>query len=168
MIVRHMNKKDYQPFKRFFEEAYAEYLESLRRNKPQQYRKEKREKRKVTRARFNFYLKTGSSFMAEDKGEALGYVVSQTISNMHGVDKLIWIEYVVVKSERRRQGVGTELLQKLIDYAKRNSIDRIYTTINPDNIASIRLHQKVGFSVKNWKVASLRITRQNLTQVRNA
>lgn len=155
MIIRQLDKEDYEPYKRLFEEAYTEYLDFLRLNKPDQYQREKQEKREVTRARFNFYLKTGTSFVAEENGLVVGYVATQTVSYMRGFDKLLWIEYVVVKSEQRRQGIGTALLRKLIEYAKHNNVDRIFTTINPDNEASIRLHAKVGFSVKSWKVASL-------------
>jgi len=155
LIVRQMEKEDYEPYKSLFDEAYTEYLEFLRPNNAQQYLKEKQEKRKVSRARFNFYLGTGSSFVAEEKGEVVGYVASQTVSYMHGVDRLLWIEYIVVKSERKRQGIARALLGKLADYAEHNNIDRIYATINPDNEASIKLHQKVGFNVKSWKVASL-------------
>jgi len=118
-----MDKKDYEPYKRLFEERYAEYLEFLRLNKPQQYQKEKEEKRRVTRSRFDFYLKTGSSFEAEEKGEVIGYVASQTVSYMHGFDSVLWIEYVVVKSEHRRRGVGTALLRKLTTYAEHNNIN---------------------------------------------
>lgn len=158
VIVREMNENDYRPYRTLFEEAYTGYLESIRLNNRQQYLKEKQEKREVTRSRFNFYLNTGSSFVAEEKGEVIGYVASQTVFYMHGSDKLLWIEYIVVKPEHRRKGTGTALLQKLTDYAKHNNINRIYTTINPDNKASIKLHQKTGFNVKNWKVASFKST----------
>jgi len=158
LIIRQLTKKDHKAFRELFEEAYTEYLESLRLTNSKQHQKEKQEKRKVTQARFNFYQKTGSSFVAEEKGEAIGYIASQTVSYMHGVDKLLWIEYVVVKSEHRRKGIGTALLRRLMDYAKRNNIDRIYTTINPDNEASIKLHQKMAFNVKSWKVASFKST----------
>jgi len=156
LILRNMNERDYEPYKRLFEDAYDEYLDFLKLSNPQQYSRAKQEKMKVTRARFNFYLKTGSSFVAEEKGEVVGYVASQTAPYMHGVDRLLWIEYIVVKSEHRKQGIGIALLRRLIDYAKRNNIKRVYTTINPDNEASIRLHQKAGFDVKSWKIASLR------------
>jgi len=152
-----MHKKDYEAYKRLFEEAYVEYLESLKLSNPQEYQNERRERRGVTPARFNFYLKTGSSFVAEENGEVIGYVASQTVPFMHGFDRLLWIEYVVVRSDYRSKGVGTRLLRHLIDYARRNHIDRVYTTINPDNEASIKLHLKAGFRVKNWKVASRRI-----------
>ena len=87
MIVRKIDKRDYGPYKRLFEDAYGEYLEFLRLTNAQQYQKEKLEKRKVSQARFSFYLKTGSSFVAEEKGEVIGYVASQTVSYMHGADR---------------------------------------------------------------------------------
>ncbi|MFX0069375.1 MAG: GNAT family N-acetyltransferase [Promethearchaeota archaeon] len=153
MIIRQIEEKDYEAFKGLFEEAYGEYLKSLKDMDPQKYRKELEEGRKVTRARFEFYLKIGSSFVAEDS-KVIGYIVSQTLNFMRGFDRLLWIEYVVVKKKFRRQGIGFALLLKLIEYAKRSNIDRIYTTINPDNKASIKLHLKAGFDVKNWRTAS--------------
>ncbi|MFX0097804.1 MAG: GNAT family N-acetyltransferase [Candidatus Hodarchaeota archaeon] len=153
MIIRQIEDKDYGAFKDLFEEAYGEYLESLKDRDPQEYQRELEEGRKVTRARFEFYLKTGSSFVAEDS-EVIGYVVSQTLNFMRGFDRLLWIEYVVVKKKFRRRGIGLALLRKLTEHAKRSNIDRIYTTINPDNMASIRLHLKAGFDVKDWRTAS--------------
>ncbi|MFX1486393.1 MAG: GNAT family N-acetyltransferase [Promethearchaeota archaeon] len=153
MIIRRMEDKDYEAFKGLFEEAYGEYLKSLKERDPQKYQKELKEERKVTRERFEFYLETGSSFVAED-GEVIGYVVSQTLNFVRGFDRLLWIEYVVVKKKLRRRGIGLALLRKLTEYARRSNVDRIYTTINPDNVASIRLHLKAGFDVKNWRTAS--------------
>ena len=157
VIIRLMDERDYEPFRGLFEEAYAEYLEFLKVKNPQRYQKERKIRREVSPARFNHYLETGSSFVAEEDGKFIGYVASQAVSFMHGVDKLLWIEYIVVQSGHRRKGVGTALLNRLIDYAKSVNIDRIYTTINPDNEASIKLHRNVGFNVEDRKVASLRI-----------
>ena len=42
---------------------------------------------------------------------------------------------------------------KVKEHAKQSNMDRIYTTINPDNEASINLHLKAGFNVKDWKIA---------------
>lgn len=52
---------------------------------------------------FDFYLKTGSSFVAEENSEIIGYVASQTVSFMHGDDKQLWIEYIVVQSYGSRE-----------------------------------------------------------------
>ena len=157
MIIRQIEEKDYEVFRRLLNEAYSEYLEFLKRENPQQYLKERQERREVSLARFRFYLKTGGCFAAEDDGKVIGYVASQTVQFMHDVDKLLWIEYIVVQRKFRRRGIGVALLHKLIDYAKSSGIDRIYTTINPDNQASIKLHLKACFEVKDWKVASHKI-----------
>jgi len=152
-----MKERDHEAYRRLFEDAYAEYLEFLKIKNPKLYQKERQERREVSPARFHHYLKTGSSYVAEENSEVIGYVASQTLSFMHGVDRLLWIEYIVVQPKHRRRGVGTALLLRLIDHAKAAKIDRIYTTINPDNEASIKLHQKAGFSVEDRKVASLRV-----------
>ena len=153
MTIRRIEEKDCEAFRRLFEEAYVEYLEFLKHKNPQQYLQEIREKKEVTRPRFDFYLETGSSFVAEENGKVVGYLASQTVHFMHGVDRLLWIEYIVVQPEFRRQGIGLALLRELIDYAKRSGVDGIHATINPDNEASIKLHLKAGFDVENWKYA---------------
>lgn len=151
VIVRGIEEKDYQVFKRFFDQAFLEYLESLKQENSQQYMKELKERREITRSYFNLYLRTGSTFVAEENGEAVGYVASQRVPSMHGVD--LWIEYIVIQKEFRRRGIGLALLQKLIDYAASSGIDRIYAFINLDNEPSMRLHSKAGFNIENWKIA---------------
>jgi L-amino acid N-acyltransferase YncA len=151
VIVRELEERDYEVFKRLFDEAFLEYLEFLKRGKTRQYMKELRGRREISRSGFDFYLRTGSSFVAEENGEAVGYIASQRVPSMHGVD--LWIEYVVIRKEFRRRRIGLALLQKLIDYAVISSIDRIYAFINPDNEPSMRLHSRAGFNVEDWKIA---------------
>jgi len=159
LIIRQIEDRDYKAFEGLFDEAYDEYLEFLKHESPEQYLRELEERmlKKVTRQRFDFYFKAGSSFVAEEDGEVVGYVASQTINFMHGVDKVLWIEYIVVQKRFRKKGIGLVLLQKLIDHAKAIGINRIRTTINPDNEASIGLHLKAGFNVRDWKTASYRV-----------
>jgi len=157
--IRQIEEEDYEAFKRLFEEAHSEYLEVLKNENPQQYLEERHERKDVTRARFDFYLKTGSSFIAEEDGKVVGYVASQMVNFMHGVDKMLWIEYVVVQHKLRRKGIGYALLKRLIDYAKNSGADQIYATINPDNEASVALHLKAGSNVKDWKIASYKTSK---------
>ncbi len=155
LIVRQLARKDRQAYGKLFDEAYCEYLEGLKQKDLRRYHEEMQNKRKVTSSRFNFYLKTGSSFAAEKGGTVIGYVATQTIQYMRGHDKVLWIEYIITEKEHRQQGIATALLKKLKNYAKQHEIDSIYATINPDNTASIKLHRKLGFIVKNWRTASL-------------
>jgi len=151
MIIREIEEKDYEVFKKLFDQAFVEYLEFLKKENPQQYMKELEERREITLSGFNFYLGTGSTFVAEENGEAVGYVASQRVPSMHGVD--LWVEYIVVQKEFRKRGTGLALLQRLIDYAASSSIDRVCAFINPDNEPSMRLHFKAGFNVEDWKIA---------------
>jgi RimJ/RimL family protein N-acetyltransferase len=163
LIIRKLEKKDYKPYKKLFEEAYYEYLENLRHSNPQQYRIEMKDQRKVTSSRFNFYVQTGNSFIAERDGIVVSYIAAQTIPYMRGHDKVLWIEYIVTKKEHRRQGIAAALLGNLKDYAKQHRIDSIYATINPNNTASIELHRKLGFNVRNWTTASIQTQQQATT-----
>jgi L-amino acid N-acyltransferase YncA len=157
MIIRQMQKKDYESIKRLFDEAYDEYLEFLQVNIPQRYTRERRERKAVARESFDFFLKTESSFVVEKKREVIGYVISQTISGLHGINNVLVVEYIVVRADHRRRGVATALFQKLVDFAERHHMEQIYETVNPDNEASINLAQKVGFNVEDWKVAVLNL-----------
>jgi L-amino acid N-acyltransferase YncA len=151
VIVREIKEKDYEVCRSLFNQAVSEYLEFLKHENPQQYKKELCERREITRSGFEFYLETGSSFLAEENGKSIGYVASQKVPSMHGVD--LWIEHIVIQREFRRRRVGLALLQRLIDYASSSSIDRIYAFINPDNEPSMRLHTKAGFTIDDWKIA---------------
>ena len=157
MRVRLLQEKDFEAFKRLFDEAYSEYLEFLRHRSHEQFLEAVEEKEEVTREGFDFYVQTGTCFVAEEEGKVVGYVASQTMPSLHGVNKTLWIEYIVVQQRLRRRKIGLALLKKLLDYASQTRIDEIYATINPDNPASIQLALKAGFDVKDWKIATYNI-----------
>jgi L-amino acid N-acyltransferase YncA len=152
-----MQKQDFESIRRLFDEQYDEYLGFLQLNDPQRYDIEKRERQEVDRTSFEFFLNTGSSFVAEEKHEVIGYVISQTMSDVHGMNDVLLVEEIAVKAKYRRKGIATALFQKIIDYAKRHNVKQIHTAINPDNDASIKLAQRVGFNVEDWKKAVLNL-----------
>ena len=157
MRVRLLEEKDFEAFRRLFDEAYSEYLEFLRHKGHEQFLEAAEEREEVTREGFDFYLQTGTSFVAEEGGKVIGYVASQIMPSLHGINKTLWIEYIVVEQKFRRQKIGLTLLAKLLNYARQAGIDRICATINPDNPASIQLATKVGFDVKDWKIATYNV-----------
>jgi L-amino acid N-acyltransferase YncA len=151
VIFRRVEEKDYEIFEKLFDQAFSEYLEFLKQRNLGQYVKELEERREVTRSGFDFYLTTESTFAAEENGETVGYIASQRVPSMHGVD--LWIEYIVVQKEFRRRGLGLALLQRVLDYASSSGIDRVYAFINLNNEPSMRLHSKAGFNIEEWKIA---------------
>ena len=54
---------------------------------------------------------------------------------------------VYVDQERRGRGIGAALLQALVESAEAGGIWTIQSSIFPENEASVRLHERVGFRV---------------------
>ena len=55
------------------------------------------------------------------------------------------ITNIVVKKDFRNNGIGNELLEKLIKLAKENGKDKITLEVNSSNSAAIKLYEKNGF-----------------------
>ncbi len=48
----------------------------------------------------------------------------------------------------RHQGIGTELLQAVINHARNSNFRRLILTVATSNNAAIRLYNKMGFSIR--------------------
>ncbi|HEY3733414.1 MAG TPA: GNAT family N-acetyltransferase [Streptosporangiaceae bacterium] len=90
----------------------------------------------------------GHRYVARDPGDGdvLGWVAASAVSSRcvyAGV-----IEHsVYVKPGTQRRGIGTALLQVLIDSTEAAGIWTIQSGIFPENAASLRLHRRAGFRV---------------------
>ncbi len=67
---------------------------------------------------------------------------------------------IYVHHDFHRQGIGSRLLQTLIDSARRSGLRSLLANISADQAPSIRLHEKFGFQ----KVAHLRDVGQKFNQ----
>jgi len=157
MRIRLLEEKDFEAFRTLFDDSYSEYLEFLRSRSYEQFLEAAEEREEVTREGFDFYLKSGTTFVAEEESKVIGYVASHTMPSLRGISKELWIEYIVVQRKFRRQKIGLALLAKLQSHARETGIERLYSTINPDNPESIGLHQKAGFDVRDWKIATYEV-----------
>ena len=60
--------------------------------------------------------------------------------------RLGYISNLIVKEEKRRIGIGEEIIRKIIDYSKSNQIHSIRLAIRPDiDIGAKKLFIKLGF-----------------------
>jgi L-amino acid N-acyltransferase YncA len=164
MKVRLLEEKDFGTFKKLFDEALSEYLEFLQHENHEQFLKEVTQREEVTREGFDFYLKTGATLVAEEEGKVIGYVAGQAVPSLQGVNKELWVGFIVVQKEFRRRKIGLALLAKLQNYAREVGIERLYSTINPNNPESIGLHKKAGFEVKDWKMATYNVKTSQLSE----
>ncbi len=55
---------------------------------------------------------------------------------------------ILVRDDQQRQGVGTELLRRLVDIGRAEGLQRITAEILPENTGMRRASEKVGFTVK--------------------
>jgi ribosomal protein S18 acetylase RimI-like enzyme len=69
-------------------------------------------------------------------------------------DKL-WIEDVVVDKVARGKGLGKELIQFAIKYAKNKNVKTINLTSSPERVAANKLYQKLGFMLRETNVYRL-------------
>jgi RimJ/RimL family protein N-acetyltransferase len=152
MIIRRLEDADFNAFNSTFRASLEEYLQFLKDRDSEEYSRHLRERREADPSSFHYFTRTGSSFVAEQDGRAVEFVLGQVLPSVDS-SKELTIEYIVVQTQFRRQRIALTLLGRLPDRAKELRIDRVVATINPNNEPSIRLHAKAGFEVLDWKIA---------------
>ncbi len=85
-------------------------------------------------------------FVAEEDGVVLGWAALSPVSSRPcyaGVAE----NSVYVASSARGRGLGSRLMEALVDSAQEAGIWTIQTSIFPTNAASVALHERAGFRV---------------------
>lgn len=77
--------------------------------------------------------------VAEERGELIGY------ANPVWDAKEGWIGGAAVVPEHRRRGVGTALLQRTIEEARRRGVERLWLEVIVGNEPARRLYERAGF-----------------------
>ena len=85
-------------------------------------------------------------YVYEDNEQILGWVSITPVSSRE-VYKGVGEVSIYVHSHAQGKGVGTQLLQHLIEQAKLSGYWMLQASIFEVNTASIQLHKKVGFHV---------------------
>lgn len=62
-------------------------------------------------------------------------------------EKILYLSDVAVLEDYRYNGVGTELMKKVVRYAKKYEYDRIYMRTNKEGSMSKSIAMKLGFTV---------------------
>src|SRR5664279_2252533 len=95
---------------------------------------------------FKDLLASGNThfFIAElDNRDIAGMLTIGTYLTPTGIK--FWIEDVVVDEARRGTGIGKDLIQFAIDYAKSLGAEDVRLTSRPTRIAANKLYVKMGF-----------------------
>lgn len=97
--------------------------------------------------------KNSAIFFAEENEELTGYLIAKGGSakrNLHTAYLVIGILENI-----RGQGIGTELFQELMKWARDKELHRLELTVMAGNEAGLRLYKKQGFQIEGTKRHSL-------------
>lgn len=97
----------------------------------------------------------GKVFVAEEKGQVVGFVQGVIIEHKKGDDGIYdlshspskegWIGLLFVKPENRGSGIGRELLDKMKNYFKSEKCTSVRLLVLSDNTHAISVYEKSGF-----------------------
>lgn len=104
-------------------------------------------------------LKTAARFprgfwVAEDKGEVVGFAfghlrdVPEEVLEKWKARKVGSVELMAVVPERRRQGIGRALLDRLLQEFKRARADVVLLDCPAEAVEAGKLYAKMGFEVR--------------------
>ena len=106
------------------------------------------------KSEFAINVDAGYCFVAENKGEIIGFILAYETLPFHGT---LFIHYIGINPAYQGKGIGLLLFKRIIKKAKENDIRVIQSLINIDNLPSIKLHKKAGFKISLRKQAILEL-----------
>jgi ribosomal protein S18 acetylase RimI-like enzyme len=78
----------------------------------------------------------------DSRGNVIAYgVIAPSVRRGSG-----WLLSLAVGLPYKRKGIGTALVNQLLDKAASSSLDQIYLTVAPDNYAAISFYKQLGFT----------------------
>lgn len=80
----------------------------------------------------------------DDNGKVMGWAALQPVSNRKVYEGVVEVT-IYIDQLFAGMGIGSALMSHLIDKSEEAGIWTLYSSIFPENIASIRLHRKHGF-----------------------
>jgi ribosomal protein S18 acetylase RimI-like enzyme len=91
-------------------------------------------------------------WIAEANGEIVGFIDLWTIHDFCHGGKLSFIENLYVAPKYRWLGVGSRLLQKLVERAEEMGVLEIHIVTEFDNEPAIRLYKKHGLTKESLQL----------------
>ncbi len=158
IVVRRIQPSDYETL-RALDDAVMRYSARvfLGFDWDQATPERREEQRAITPDIFAFYLQTPCSFIAEDGGVVVGYVLAQLVRHFDLESLAVWVEDISVHPDYHRRGVATALYWMLHDWGRSAGATAILAGIHVNNTASLAMHQRVGFDLYESRTAVWRL-----------
>ena len=94
-------------------------------------------------------------WVAKHEGQIVGMGELAITLKPEGV--VAQIEDVVVEEAQRGNGLGTKIMEKLIERARAHDVREIHLTSRPDRTVANKLYQKLGFEVRDTNAYRLKL-----------
>jgi phosphinothricin acetyltransferase len=134
LTIRELEKKDWPSVAAIFEEGIATGLATFETAAPD------------WPAWDDSHLPGELRLVAEEDGEVVGFAALSPVSSREAYRGVV--ENSIYVSERARgRGLGSALLNELVRRSEEAGIWTIQTSIFPENLPSLAVHQRAGFRV---------------------
>lgn len=90
------------------------------------------------------YLKSSLVFVVEGNNKMIGTVVLQTLED----NKFAEIKNISVLEEHQGKGLGTFLIENVLEIARQMNCETIYIGTANSSIGQLYLYQKLGFEIR--------------------
>lgn len=101
-------------------------------------------------------IQSNNSFLFLAQDESIVGSLTLIINQIPTCTKA-WIEDVVVEKNMRGKGIGKELIEFAVEFAKNKGISKIDLTSRPERKAANKLYRKLGFKKRETNVYRLEI-----------
>lgn len=85
-----------------------------------------------------------------EAGQILGWTALSRVSSRSVYSGVAEVT-VYVDLKQSGKGIGSQLMQSIIEFAENNQIWTLQSSIFPENKASIKLHEKFGFRLVGYR-----------------
>ena len=93
----------------------------------------------------NLYL------LAENQNEGVGFISFHTQNLLHHCGLVGEIQEFFIHQSYRGQGVGKQLIEKIMNYADQNNLKSIEVTTNKRRVANVLIYENLGFGLTHNK-----------------
>ena len=83
------------------------------------------------------------TWIAEEDGQMGGFAIAEWTRGVSG--SIGYIQTIEVAPDRRKQGIGRELLRRVEDSARAASVQAIWLHVHAENAPAIRLYESNGY-----------------------
>lgn len=85
------------------------------------------------------FINKGIFYVAEEKSEIVGFISAQIT-----LGRELWIDMIIVKNEYRNKGIGTRLINIVMQLAKRKGMKMVFLDAPAFNKKTLKFYDKIG------------------------